>query len=960
MRIRGIMTVCVLLVCQVLWQGAYSQGVEPHSITAGDMKAICANTKSNPGVQHLRALGWESRSRDVYDNEEYVEWYLDDENRFSGYNTCLMRFFKTSNSASFDKIVYYFREGVLALAYLQSLNQMGIKTDEWSGTHYTAGGWEYTLDDYYAVVAIRVGGSYDENNGYKWSTDDWVFDKINSVFHEKQGYLNVSDESFVCGYTLKNGEQKGEVKVLGKSDKRTYLEYMADNFVPTGYYKEYHTNGTLAAEGNYKNGSPTGTFKYYTSENVLYHEVAYGNGVSETWNDYDGRFVASCATKNNESQWLIVVGNELEGMPDVKNSVIGDYVLSGGICVFSTKNNGYLDGEFRCYVDTIDGKQYGKDRYPSTLDTTKLMLYGRGKAQMGRLVDTCTSYHLNGNLHQRVCYGSTIKVKEYEEDGTLATSYSVLSNGKPTDTCTMYYRDGKVRQRICYGDIVSIQEFTEDGTLAASYKTAADGKPTGKQSVWMTRTQDGVDWQPFEISCNYVAGSKQGEYHYQDKKRGVNITGSYEKDRMSGKWEWTEPKRKVEIDYASGKRKLFGENGKLLIDEEINVKSDNAVIQKTLCDTNGAVVFQYKDGVIYDRRHQGMTVSYKLRGSGMVDVSLRMGEDSSLNASFSVGGIGYKALQELSSVYDVAKELDMLWDKKVQFVPSGSYESKGGGISASGQMYYGKKKGKWVYNLSKEKLTVHVVYNEGNVSSMRVYRQDGAWYSGKFTYIDEKTGVKVTMKIDDGEPIEDKTKYESLSTGKKIKEAVSTDFMPVLASAGVWYMPYTDRIVKSSVALEENHGLLPRSSTSVFESVASYIPSIEIPDIRMPVSSVPGLGAVKTSEAKGDDDVIYQEAEQDPEFPGGINAMYKFISENLEYPQLAKENNITGRVFVTFVIERDGAVSNVRVLRDIGGGCGAEAVRVIKAMPRWTPGKQKGKAVRVACNLPINFTLKQE
>ena len=88
--------------------------------------------------------------------------------------------------------------------------------------------------------------------------------------------------------------------------------------------------------------------------------------------------------------------------------------------------------------------------------------------------------------------------------------------------------------------------------------------------------------------------------------------------------------------------------------------------------------------------------------------------------------------------------------------------------------------------------------------------------------------------------------------------------------------------------------------------------------------------------------------------------MYKFISENIEYPKLAKENDITGRVYVAFVIERDGSVSNVRAVRDIGGGCGAEAVRVVKAMPRWTPGKQKGKAVRVAYNLPINFTLKQE
>lgn len=110
-------------------------------------------------------------------------------------------------------------------------------------------------------------------------------------------------------------------------------------------------------------------------------------------------------------------------------------------------------------------------------------------------------------------------------------------------------------------------------------------------------------------------------------------------------------------------------------------------------------------------------------------------------------------------------------------------------------------------------------------------------------------------------------------------------------------------------------------------------------------------------EEEVDEQVIFQVVENDPEFPGGVEAMYKFLAQNIKYPQLARENNITGRVFVTFVVERDGSVTGVRVLRDIGGGCGQEAVRVVKSMPKWTPGKQRGKAVRVQYNLPVNFTL---
>lgn len=110
-------------------------------------------------------------------------------------------------------------------------------------------------------------------------------------------------------------------------------------------------------------------------------------------------------------------------------------------------------------------------------------------------------------------------------------------------------------------------------------------------------------------------------------------------------------------------------------------------------------------------------------------------------------------------------------------------------------------------------------------------------------------------------------------------------------------------------------------------------------------------------EEEEDEQEIFQVVEQDPEFPGGVEALYKYIQSNIKYPQLAKENNITGRVFVTFVVEKDGSVSNVKAARDIGGGCGAEAVRVVKSMPKWKPGKQRGKAVRAAYTLPVNFTL---
>lgn len=102
---------------------------------------------------------------------------------------------------------------------------------------------------------------------------------------------------------------------------------------------------------------------------------------------------------------------------------------------------------------------------------------------------------------------------------------------------------------------------------------------------------------------------------------------------------------------------------------------------------------------------------------------------------------------------------------------------------------------------------------------------------------------------------------------------------------------------------------------------------------------------------------IFMVVEEDPEFPGGLDALAQYLAKNIQYPDLARQNNLTGRVFVTFVVEKDGSVGQVKVLRDIGGGCGAEAMRVVKSMPKWKPGKQRGKPVRTQFNLPVNFDL---
>lgn len=110
-------------------------------------------------------------------------------------------------------------------------------------------------------------------------------------------------------------------------------------------------------------------------------------------------------------------------------------------------------------------------------------------------------------------------------------------------------------------------------------------------------------------------------------------------------------------------------------------------------------------------------------------------------------------------------------------------------------------------------------------------------------------------------------------------------------------------------------------------------------------------------EAAPKEEQIFTVVEQNPEFPGGMSALGQFLSKNIRYPPAASRANVSGRVFVSFVVNTDGSIQDVQVLKGLGFGTDEEAMRVVRAMPKWRPGKQSGRPVRVKYNLPINFQL---
>lgn len=117
---------------------------------------------------------------------------------------------------------------------------------------------------------------------------------------------------------------------------------------------------------------------------------------------------------------------------------------------------------------------------------------------------------------------------------------------------------------------------------------------------------------------------------------------------------------------------------------------------------------------------------------------------------------------------------------------------------------------------------------------------------------------------------------------------------------------------------------------------------------------------VNTFEKNSQEEVVFAVVEKMPEYPGGEEARIKFMVENIKYPANAREKGVQGTVFISFVVEKDGSITNVKTLRGIGSGCDEEAVRVISMMPPWKPGIQKGQPVRVQFNMPVKFSLEEK
>jgi periplasmic protein TonB len=117
------------------------------------------------------------------------------------------------------------------------------------------------------------------------------------------------------------------------------------------------------------------------------------------------------------------------------------------------------------------------------------------------------------------------------------------------------------------------------------------------------------------------------------------------------------------------------------------------------------------------------------------------------------------------------------------------------------------------------------------------------------------------------------------------------------------------------------------------------------------------IPALSFSQNEINQDPVFTVVETEPVYPGGQEALMSFIKDNLVYPKEAKEKGVEGTVFASFIIEKDGSVSSLKIIKSVGSGCDEEVLRVLNLMKKWKPGQQNGKKVRVQFNLPVKFSM---
>ena len=172
--------------------------------------------------------------------------------------------------------------------------------------------------------------------------------------------------------------------------------------------------------------------------------------------------------------------------------------------------------------------------------------------------------------------------------------------------------------------------------------------------------------------------------------------------------------------------------------------------------------------------------------------------------------------------------------------------------------------------------------------------------------------------------------------------AFSLFFMILMTSCRSTVRPVSDKLSQSTITAAVDESYQEDSSKRIV-----YAPNGDMVDWE----------DIYIDDEPTDTNEIYMVVEDSPQFPGGLQALYDYLHDNIKYPESCRRDSIQGRVIISFVVEKDGSINSAEIVKGVHEQLDAEALRVIDAMPKWKPGKQRGKTVRVKYAIPVNFRL---
>lgn len=560
----------------------------------------------------------------------------------------------------------------------------------------------------------------------------------------------------------------------------------------------------------------------------------------------------------------------------------------------------------------------------------------------------------------------------------LTILLSTLTAFSYAENDTIYFTDYWRLCEIEEAQFYRVYNKEKDNYLINDYYIGGQVQMSTFSSDYVKLNKNGITTFYFksgqkEKEGNYVDNEREGEWKMWLENGQLEEVGNFKNEKRVGAWKGYYEEGAIDYEEfyndegkLEGEAKYWYENGKIY--KQGSYKKDEKFGEWEGFHENGIKLFKREydtEGEIHGEStiwHDNEQLSSKKEYS---------------NGKIVKGGETFHENGKVNLEYNYTSKGEKEGDW-IQYFPNGKIQISGQfksdekdgdwienhednvGIKISGSYKKGVKKGEWKYYGLNEVVLALIDYKEGSIKSEK--------------YLDAK-GRKVKSKDANRDPFFKSMESNSLSDQLNLNLELKNDVV-VPGNAVISMNIAEDGTILKVYCAESINPKIDSALVVAFRKLKKFKPGKKYNSkVKYYCDFELKLNANNTLELKGEhyissaysdidfenysyDDAIFTIVESMPEYPGGIKNLFVFLGENVKYPQSAKANGISGKVYVNFTVRRTGLISNIKIIRGVHKILDFEALRVVNELPKWTPGYQRGHPVSVSYNLPINFVLR--